>query len=411
MKAEYLVSSLATGAVFLAVAGAAWGEEAVTQPWTQTGTTGTQGGNTNCVAVSPDGKQVVIGYYESKDGTVIVYDEKGNKIKELKFPIGSMGEIANIQYTADGKTIYGYDVRNKRVVAWNAETGEFLGEVAKGSDGGPIALNPACAGIKFPATTPTLTPRPSVTPSPTPSAAAKPVLTVEGTGGGVLDILDENGRVIGQVRVAGSGDLVDAEFSPDGSFIVVTYNNGMTCVVKQINGKWVCQKLPGTFTSPSGVTGTSVDISDDGKMIAAGGVSGIFVWEWDQKAKKWVIVFQTKTPGYVSCVEFIDGKVAAAGGTGVSIWDPIAKTCVATLDTPTVKDITVSPDGNTLYVATSDGVKVFTRSGATPTPTPASTPTPAPTPKPSPSTTPTPTPKLPTSTPDPSMVQVNTWPY
>lgn len=384
-----LAACITTSAIFLFVAVSASGETV--------GQTIQVGGEVDSIAVSPDGKQIAVSSGNSK--VQIFKTEDGSVVcASLGVPSGSsLGEVVDLAFSSDGKTLYGYDILGNRVIAWDVASCAFLKEFAK--EGNPSGHNMAICG--------------------TPKASPAPFVVIESTKPGYIIILDQDGNKLGEVQVMGpnhnsTSPVIDIAFSPDCSYIVTVGGPGgfkepeakYACIVQGTysSGKWTwtCKKvkLPGM--------GINIDISPYGKIVVATASNGVVVIDKEKGTSKTL----EGSKDFKWCVFLSDGQtIACTSNDGtIGFWD--SKTgklkSKVKLENCRPMELVAGPN-NSVYVGCSNGsVKKVTQSSTTSTPTPTKTSSPSPTqspsPTPTPSSSPNPTPTMsltPATTPKP----------
>lgn len=414
-----LAASAATAGMFLFVAAAAWGETT----YTPVGSYKCQKGYVVSVGISPDGKFVAYSCYDdsSKTGHLEIYkvengipapDQAPHKIIDMgatKYEIHV--KINDVEFVEcinkKGQKVWCvsvYDAGANKIVKLDPETGEVIDQASEG--GNPTSQegvpNPAVV-VGGPAST-----SPSVTPP-----AANVVEGPRVKGVGTIIFLDENGKPIGApvplYRSPWLNPVQDIAWAPpDGGYVAVVGKDRFLCLV-QATGAHVCKRIP--LASPGAKTeGTTVDVSTGG-LVGVGTSDGKVIVVSPGPKKNEIVTLEDRDT-VITCVEFdSDGNLIAGGKDGiVKIWDPVSKTCIATIDRgSSVSDIATGP-GGTVLVGGADGeVKVYQ---PTVTPKPNET-----TPKTGDTFEPEvvdPIVATPTPTPDPmgpNATVVNAWPY
>jgi WD40 repeat protein len=95
--------------------------------------------------------------------------------------------------------------------------------------------------------------------------------------------------------------------------------------------------------------------SPDGTLLATatGMEKRLEIWDVEKLEEKGSV----KDADWINCVTFTpDGKFIVTGGMAVKIWDPVAGTCVRTLEghSDEIYSVDVSPDGKLLASASND---------------------------------------------------------
>lgn len=381
-----IVAGIATAAIFLFMAVTAWGET-VNQ-------TIQVGGEVDSIAVSPDGKLIAISSGNSK--VQIFKAEDGSVVCTSLTVPGStpLGEVVDLAFSSDGKTLYGYDIAGNRIIAWDVASCTFLKEFAK--EGNPAGNSMAIC--------------------PSPKAPPAPFVVIESTKPGYIIILDQDGNKLGEVQVLGpnhnsTSPVIDIAFSPDCSYIVTVGGPGgfkepeakYACIVQGTysSGKWTwtCKKvkLPGM--------GINIAISPYGKIVVATASNGVVVIDKEKGTSKTL----EGSKDFKRCVFLSDGQtIACASNDGtIGFWDSKTGKLKSKVKVEGCGQPLAAGPNNSVYVGCSNGsVKKVPQPSATSTPTPTKTSSPSPTqsPSPTPSSSPNPTPTMsptPTLTPTP----------
>jgi WD40 repeat protein len=297
------------------------------------------------IAVSPDGKTVVSGYY---DGTIRLWDISSGK--ELRTITGHKGWIIKVAFTPDGKIIVSgsgdatVGSGDATVKLWDTSTGKEIRTISYPDMTGQMALSPDGRSLA--------------------------VIVDKGYSVKLLDL--SAGTELPTLTGWTSSAVNNLTFSP----------NGKTLATCRLQNKYLVQpgELQGTNLLDIWNVSTgkelgranimqphSIAFSPDGKMLAAAsGDSSVYVWDLS------LDIVRRPLKGHESIVWAVafspDGNMLASGGgvddigTYTILWDANSRSEIRRLKGHTLPVIRLAftPDGKMLLSGSADGtIKVW----------------------------------------------------
>ncbi len=286
------------------------------------------------VVFSPDGKTLATG---NKDNTVSLWDAKTGK--SLNTLIGHKGEVSNVAFSSDGKTLASSGNEDKTVILWDTKTGKPL--IA------PIGHKGIVRNVVF---------------SPDRKTFATEFLV------GIIDFRDTKTSELRHTFTKPKHWVGPVMFNPDGQVLALVQDEDSNRSLWDIKAdELICSlTVPVTKRYLWGVA-----FSPDGKMLATGmvdktplGKRDDIVWLWDTTTGEHIRTL-TGHLDNITCVAFSpDGQLLASGSEDetVLLW-PIslkAKTGkpprILIGHNDRVLDVAFSPDGKTLASRSKDGI-------------------------------------------------------